>query len=93
MDVETILTYVKFNLGLSTPVRDEYLKHIIETTISRTKRAGADPEGQDEMYQQEWFSYIVDASAYHYENRGNAQLTEGLNHRLNSLIAEKNYDV
>ena len=90
METQDILKFVKFNLGLSTSVRDEYLNHIIDSTISRTKRAGADPEGQSEDYQREWFSYIVDEVCNMYRNRGGeSALPPGLRYRLNNLIVDE----
>lgn len=89
MDVKELLKFVKFNLGLSTSVRDEYLEHIVESTVSRTIRAGADPKGQDEDYQKEWFSYVVDEACYMYRNRGGEiPRPLGLRDRRNSLIVE-----
>lgn len=89
-DVDKILEFVKYNLGISTSVRDAYLKMIIQSTIDRTIRTGADPEGQDESYQNEWFSYIVDESAYYYRDRGGETARPpGLTDRRNSLIVER----
>ena len=90
MDTSTILKYIKFNLGISTSVRDEYLKFMIKSTISRLKRAGIDPEGQDSDYQNEYFSYVVDEVSNMYRNRGGEiALPEGLTYRRNSLIVHK----
>ena len=91
MDVEEILKFVKFNLGISTNVRDEYLKHIITSSIARLKRTGINPEGQDEDYKSEYFSYVVDEVSNMYRNRGGEiPLPEGLRFRRNTLIVEKN---
>lgn len=90
MNTDDILKYVKFNLSLSTSVRDEYLKFIIESTISRLKRAGIDPDGQNTDYQNEYFSYVVDEVCNMYRNRGGEiALPEGLTYRRNSLIVHK----
>lgn len=91
MDTQDILKFVKFNLGISTDLRDEYLNHIIESTISRLKRTGIDPEGQDNDYQNEYFSYVVDEVSNMYRNRGGeTSLPDGLRQRRNTLIVEKN---
>lgn len=90
MDTNEILKFVKFNLGISTSVRDEYLNHIINSTISRLKRTGIDPEGQSTDYQNEYFSYVVDEVCNMYRNRGGEiALPEGLNYRRNTLIVNK----
>ena len=91
MDTNDILKFVKFNLGISTDVRDEYLEFIIDSTISRLKRTGIDPEGQNTDYQNEYFSYVVDEVCNMYRNRGGEiPLPEGLRFRRNTLIVEKN---
>lgn len=90
MNTQEILKFVKFNLGISTKVRDEYLEYIIDSTISRLKRTGIDPEGQDEDYQKEYFSYVVDEASNMYRNRGGEiALPAGLRQRRNTLIVEK----
>lgn len=90
MDTKEILKFVKFNLGISTTIRDEYLTFIIESSLSRLKRAGADPEGQDEDYKHEYFMYVVDESAWIYRNRGGEiPLPIGLRERRNTLIVER----
>ena len=90
MNTQDILKFVKFNLGISTSVRDEYLEHIINSTISRLKRTGIDPEGQDNDYQNEYFSYVVDEACNMYRNRGGEiALPDGLRFRRNTLIVEK----
>ena len=88
MTNEEILKYVKFNIGLSTSVRDEYLNFIIDSTISRLKRTGIDPEGKDTDYQNEYYAYVVDEVCNMYRNRGGeTALPEGLRFRRNTLIA------
>lgn len=90
IDNNQILKFVKFNLGISTSVRDDYLNFLIESTIAREKRAGVDPEGQSEDYQSEYFSYIVDEVAQMYRNRGGEiGRPYGFTHRRNTLIMEK----
>lgn len=92
MDTQEVLKFVKFNLGLSTSTRDEYLSFLIDSTISRLKRAGIDPTGQDSDYEKEYFSYLVDEVCNMYRNRGGEiKLPEGLNNRRNTLIVEKNH--
>ena len=90
MTNEDILKFVKFNLGITSNVRDEYLNHIISSTIARLKRTGIDPEGQNEDYKSEYFSYVVDEVSNMYRNRGGEiALPDGLRYRRNSLIVEK----
>ena len=87
MNDEQILELVKFNLGISTSVRDEYLKQIIKSTRSQLKNSGIDPEGQSEDYCNEYFYYLSDEVSWLYRNRGGEiALSPGLRFRRNNLI-------
>lgn len=70
MEIKDYLEYVKYNLGLSTTVRDKYLEKIIEGVISELNNSGISPEGQDESYRKEYENYVISYSAWMYENRG-----------------------
>lgn len=87
MDDNAILELVKFNLGLTTDVRDKYLLQIIKSTRSQLKQSGIDPEGQSEDYCNEYYYYLSDEAAWLYRNRGGEiALSEGLRFRRNNLI-------
>lgn len=82
-----ILEYVKFNLGLSTDIRDPYLEQIIRGAKGELKRSGIDPEGQDEDYKLHYDMYLVDYSAWLYRNRGGeGSLPEHLAFKRRNLI-------
>lgn len=70
MDKDTILEFVKYNLGLNTTVRDKYLSQIIEGAIAELKNSGINPDGQDESYIKEYETYLIDYSSWLYRNRG-----------------------
>lgn len=87
MDDQQILELVKFNLGISTTVRDEYLLHIIKSTRSQCKQSGIDPEGQSEDYINEYNLYLHDEVAWLYRSRGGETgRPEGLAFRRHNLI-------
>lgn len=93
MDKQEVLEFVKYNLGISTTVRDKYLNFIIDSTEARLKRAGINPDGQDSDYEKEYFSYLVDEVCNMYRNRGGEiKLPEGLNYRRNTLIVKKDVE-
>ena len=82
-----ILELVKFNLGISTDVRDKYLLQIIKSTRSQLKNSGIDPEGQTDDYCNEYFYYLSDEVCWLYRNRGGEiKLSPGLRFRRNNLI-------
>lgn len=87
MTDEQILELVKFNLGISTSVRDTYLLQIIKSTRSQLKNSGIDPEGQSEDYCNEYYLYLHDEVCWLYRNRGGEiALSSGLRFRRNNLI-------
>lgn len=88
MTDEEILQVVKFNLGLRSEARDEYLKMIISSAIAESGNAGIDPGGQDRNYQSEYYQYIADYSAWLYRTRGGTDGDEPrfLRLRRNNLI-------
>lgn len=82
-----ILELVKFNLGISTDVRDKYLLQIIKSTRSQLKNSGIDPEGQSTDYCNEYDLYLHDEVCWLYRNRGGElALAPGLRFRRNNLI-------
>ena len=87
MDDKEVLELVKFNLGLSSNIRDKYLLQIIKSTRSQLKNSGIDPEGQTVDYQNEYFYYLSDEVSWLYRNRGGEiGLSPGLRFRRNNLI-------
>lgn len=70
MQLSDYLEYVKYNLGLTSTVRDKYIEMIITSAIAELKNKGVDPEGQDESYIRLYEMVVVDLSAWKYRTRG-----------------------
>lgn len=91
MSNEEILKNIKFNLGINTTVRDEYLSHLLEGAISQLKMKRIDPEGQTEEYQKEYYYFLEDFVAWSYRTRGGeVVLPPYLRLRMNNLIVGYN---
>lgn len=89
MTDEQILEIVKYNLGLSTDVRDPYLLQIIKSARGELKRSGIDPSGQNDDYGLHYDMYLADYSAWLYRERGGATtLPKYLSFRRNNLIVD-----
>lgn len=87
MNDAEILDYVKFNLGLTTDLRDKYLLQIIKGARAELKESGIDPEGQSDSYIDNYDNYLADYAAYMYRNRGGeAELPRHLLFRRRNLI-------
>lgn len=91
LDRDLVLLLTKFNIGLTTDLRDEYLKSIINSAVGELKKSGIDPEGQSEDYFAEYTMYVADYSAWLYRNRGGEQeLPRHLRFRRHNLILGRN---
>lgn len=87
MDDAQILTIVKYKLGLTSDVRDDYLTHIIKAARGELKNSGIDPEGQTESYQLEYDMYLAEYAGWLYESRGGeAGIPRWLQFRRHNLI-------
>lgn len=87
MTDEQILELVKFNLGISTTVRDRYLNNLIEGAKAELTEKGVTPDGQPDSYQKAYYYFIHDYVSWMYRNRGGeVALSPGLRFRLNNLI-------
>lgn len=80
---EQALSLVKARLGISTTVRDEYLKAIINGVMDDlTNRHGIDLKEDDIGH----LMFIVDFSTYRYENKGVDTIPRHLQLRLHNLM-------
>lgn len=70
MSIEDTLEFVKYNLGLSTTVRDQYIKRIIESAEAELRNSGINPDEQEESYVKEYEMFLIDYSSWLYRNRG-----------------------
>lgn len=87
MDDQEVLAGVKFNLGLSSDIRDEGLLKIIEGAKAELANSGISPEGQDGNYCSEYWSYLIAHCAWLYRSRdGAGEYPRFLRLRRNNLI-------
>lgn len=84
MDVDSILALVKYRLGISTVVRDEYLTAIINGLISELEgEQGITLNGADASQ----LMFIVDYATWRYQARDSTEaLPRHLQFRLHNLI-------
>ncbi|NMA65321.1 MAG: hypothetical protein GX957_03655 [Clostridiaceae bacterium] len=82
--LETTLSLTKVRLGISTPVRDEYLTAIIESIIDELKNIYGLSLNVDSPHH---LMFIVDYSAWRYLNRdSNDGMPRHLQFRLHNMI-------
>lgn len=82
VDKEQLLLMVKARLGISSAVRDEYLKRIIDGVIDELENEkGLALEGDTA------FMFIVDYAAWRYDSRGESGgLPDNLRWRLQNMM-------
>lgn len=91
MNNDELLKNIKWNLGINTTVRDEYLTHLLEGAIAQLKMKRIDPKNQSEAYQKEYYYFLEDFVAWSYRNRGGeVELPPYLRLRMNNLIVGYN---
>lgn len=82
---EKTLKLVKARLGISTTVRDEYLKAIIDGVFDDlTNRNGIELNEEDNGH----LMFVVDFSVYRYENKDIDTIPRHLRIRLNNLMVD-----
>lgn len=88
--LEQALQLTKARLGISTDVRDTYLKAIIEgIEADLKKRVGIDLNLKDQGH----LMFVVDLATFRYENREMDILPNHLRLRLHNLILSSDKDV
>ena len=82
--LENALNLVKARIGLTTSVRDEYLKAIISAVITELEEEKGLLLDSDNPYH---LMFVVDLSAWRYQNRDSPDgLPRHLQFRLNNLM-------
>ncbi|WP_265460340.1 hypothetical protein [Enterococcus sp. HY326] len=80
---ESALTLVKSSLGYRTTVRDELLKKIIDGVKNELiEEKGIQLEESNTTH----LMFVVDLSAFRYENKGASAMPRNLEYRLRNLI-------
>lgn len=84
MDTETVLQLVKARIGLTSPVRDTYLKAIIDGVISELEDEKGLTLNGDSPFQ---LMFVVDYATWRYQNRDTTgAMPRHLQFRLHNLI-------
>lgn len=84
MDVQGLLIIVKARLGISTEVRDEYLKAIINGILQELTEVQGIKLREDSLYQQ---MFVADFAVWRYQSRDEAGgMPRHLQARLHNLI-------
>lgn len=79
----SLLELTKLRLGISSPVRDEFISAINSGVIKEMSRVhGLEIDQSD----QEHLMFVADLSAWRYSNEGYSHLPPYLRLRLNNLI-------
>lgn len=85
LNIEHILKFVKYRLGIMSDKRDDYLEMIIQSLIVELEKVhgiSLDTERQDHIM------FLVDYTEYRYSNRDNRGMPEHLRWRLRQLYVK-----
>lgn len=82
MNKENILSLVKAKLGITTDIRDIYIKAIIEAVVQELEEEAGLSLKYDSPYN---LMFIVDYAAWRYSNKNDA-MPRHLKFRLNNLF-------
>lgn len=80
-----ILSMVKANLGISTTVRDEYLKAIIGGVMNELNDKGVVAIGNSDS---DFLMLAVDYASWQYRSRGEGTMPRNIRYRLNNRIVK-----
>lgn len=90
MDVERVLELVKARIGLTSTVRDEYLRAIVQGVISELEdEKGLSLDGDSPYH----LMFVVDYATWRYMNRDSpGAVPRHLQYRLHNLIIHAGRD-
>lgn len=79
---DEVLKLVKMRLGITSEVRDDFLTHLIRSSLIETYKKGVVVNFNNDAF----LSYIVDLSCFKYKNNDFNELPKYLRYQLNNLL-------